>query len=176
MKSVVASAILGASLIFSAALISENIDFRRNNTINVEGGHVNFGDIYSESALIDIELKFTDSNSTAFKITGVPYTTYLKEIDKKFQGMLDDYNNDKPDEKKLTMDNMTFTVPCTLTIKAYTVYKTENIPVYELTIDKDEILYAKDASIYKLVTTSVIAFVSRNTQAYLSTMILQNNE
>lgn len=51
-NTIVASAIIGVSMIFSGLIISDNISFKDQHVISLAGGAVKLGDIYKEEKLI----------------------------------------------------------------------------------------------------------------------------
>jgi hypothetical protein len=177
MKVVVASAILGAAAIFSAAMVSGNLDFKQKNIVNTDNGHVNLGKVYSESALVDVELRFIDDQNTlVFDLKGLPYQSYKNKIDDQFQSMIDDYNKNKPDDKKLTVETLSFKVPSKLKITAHTSYRTENIPVYELILDEKTVNFDKDINAHKTVMDAVDHFVTGKISLYKSTFFIADKK
>lgn len=100
MRIIVASVILGASAIFSAAMLSGNLDFKSKNILNNDNGHVSLGKIYSENAYVDVTFKVDDDNSTILELKDLSIGSYKDGIEKEVQDIVDSYNKDKPDNKK----------------------------------------------------------------------------
>ena len=57
-NTIVASAIIGVSMIFSGLIMSDNISFKDQHVIPLAGGAVKLGDIYKEEKLISAKLIF----------------------------------------------------------------------------------------------------------------------
>lgn len=174
MKVVVASAIIGVSAIFSAAMISGNIDFKKQNIVNTDNGHVSLGEVYSESALVDVELRLSDDNSKIFVLTGLSYESYMKSVDDQFQILLDDFNKGKPDDQKLTKETLTFKVPYKLVMKAHTSYRTENIPNYDLNIGESVVSFEKGSTAYESVSNALTQFINGKKNLYHSTFFIKD--
>lgn len=176
MKVVVASAIISVATIVSAAMISGNLDFKKQAVINTDSGHVNLGEVYSESAFVDIELRFSSDNTKVFELKDVPYQNYMSRIDERFKQLLDDVNKGKPDDKKLTLENLSFIVPSQLTLKAHTTYRSENIPVYELIIDQKVVSFEKGIMARKSVSEAVGQFIKDETSTFQSTFFIKESK
>ncbi|CAH3510903.1 hypothetical protein [Raoultella ornithinolytica] len=175
MRIIVASVILGASAIFSAAMLSGNLDFKSKNILNNDNGHVSLGKIYSENAYVDVTFKVDDDNSTILELKDLSIGSYKDGIEKEVQDIVDSYNKDKPDNKKTDKDSLSLKVPGTLTLKAHTAYRTENMPMYNLIIDSRVIHFDKDTLINKSVSDAVEKFVTDNKTAYQDTFFIKGN-
>lgn len=175
MKVVVASAIIGVAAVFSAALISGNVDFKKQNIIKTDSGHVNLGEVYSEQGMLDVELSFADDKSQVFLLKNLSRGSYQDSIDEKIQSLLDDYNKGKPDDKKLTKETLAFKVPYYVTLQSHTLYMAENIPTYNLTLDKKTVNFAKDTVIYKSISDAITQFMNENSKTYDATYFIKEN-
>lgn len=175
MKVVIASAIVGVSAIFSAAMISGNLDFKKQNIVTTDSGHVSLGEVYTESALVDVELRFSGDNSKIFILNGLSYESYMKSIDDQFQLLLDDINKGKADDQKLTKETLTFKIPYKIVMKAHTSYRTENIPNYDLNIGESVMSFEKGSNAYESVSNALAQFVNGKKSLYQSTFFIKKN-
>lgn len=175
MRIIVASVILGASAIFSAAMLSGNVDFKNKNILNNDNGHVALGKVYSENAYVDVTFKVDDDNSTIMELKDLSIGSYKDGIEKEVQDIVDGYNKDKPDNKKTDKDSLSLKVPSTLTLKAHTAYRAENMPMYNLIIDSKVIHFDKDTLVNKSVSDAVEKFVKDNKSAYQDTFFIRGN-
>lgn len=172
MKIIISSVIIGASVLLSSAMLSGNLEFKKQNILSNDNGHVSLGKVYSENAFIDIELKTDSDNSTIFKLTDLSVGSYQDSIKREIQSIIDDYNKDKSDEKKTTIDRLSLKVPATLTLKIHNVYRAENIPMYNLKIDTQSIKFGKETSLLKSVLEASDKIVKDNNQRIQETFFL----
>ncbi|MFA1016545.1 hypothetical protein AB8780_02695 [Enterobacter sp. SAT-E-asb] len=172
MKVIISSVIIGASVLLSAAMLSGNIEFKKQNILSNDNGHVSLGKVYSENAFIDVELKTDSDNSSIFKLTDLSIGSYQNGIKSEIQSIIDEYNKDKPDDKKTTVDRLSLKVPATLTLKIHNVYHSENMPAYNLTIDTQSIKFGKETAILKSVLEASDKIVKDNNQRIQDTFFL----
>ena len=172
MKIIISSLIIGASVLLSAAMLSGNIEFKKQNILSNDNGHVSLGKVYSENAFIDVELKTDSDNSSIFKLTDLSIGSYQNGIKSEIQSIIDEYNKDKPDDKKTTVDRLSLKVPATLTLKIHNVYHAENMPAYNLTIDTQSIKFGKETAILKSVLEASDKIVKDNNQRIQDTFFL----
>ncbi|WP_052283431.1 hypothetical protein [Kluyvera genomosp. 1] len=173
MKIIVASAIVSVAAILSAAMISGNVDFKTQNIIRTDNGHVNLGKVYSESSLVDVVLSFSDDKTVVFTVKDLSSGSYMNGVDNKVQALLDSYNKDKTDDKKLTKETLTFKVPATLSIQAHTEYRSENFPSYDLMLNKKEVNIDKGTIVYTAISSALLEFMSTENMAFKSTYFIQ---
>jgi len=174
MKVVVASAIISAAVVFSAVMMSGNINFKKQNILETDNGHVNLGKVYSERSLVDVVLRFSDDKTVVFTARGLSSGSYMDGVDEKIQTVLDNYNKDKPDAKKLTKETLAFKVPVTLTVQTYMEYRSENFPSYELTLNKKEITIDKDTVVYKAISDELTKLVMSDDRLLKKTYFIKS--
>lgn len=174
MKIVVASAIVGVSAIFSAAMISGNIDFKPQNIIRTDNGHVNLGKVYSEKSLVDVTLQFSDDKSLVFTAKDLSSGSYMSSVDERIQALLDNYNKDKSDDKKITKETLTFKVPATLILQTHTEYRSENFPSYDLMLNKKEVDIDKDTIVYKVIFSALSEFMHSEDDIFKKTYFIKS--
>lgn len=172
MKIIISSVIIGASVLLSSAMLSGNIEFKKQNILSNDNGHVSLGKVYSENTFLNVELKTESDNSTIFKLTDLSVGSYQDGIKREIQSIIDDYNKDKSDDKKTTSDKLSLKVPATLTLKIYNVYRAENIPVYNLTIDTQSIKFGKETPVLKSVLEASDKILKDNNQRIQETFFL----
>ncbi|MEG6280861.1 hypothetical protein UXO46_02375 [Enterobacter asburiae] len=172
MKIIISSVIIGASVLLSSAMLSGNIEFKKQNILSNDNGHVSLGKVYSENTFLNVELKTESDNSTIFKLTDLSVGSYQDGIKREIQSIVDDYNKDKSDDKRTTSDKLSLKVPATLTLKIYNVYRAENIPVYNLTIDTQSIKFGKETPVLKSVLEASDKILKDNNQRIQETFYL----
>ncbi|HDS2562896.1 TPA: hypothetical protein QHU55_004888 [Klebsiella aerogenes] len=172
MKIIVSSVIISASVLLSAAMLSGNVDFKKQNILKNDNGHVSLGKVYSENAYVDVEFKIDSDSSTIFKLTDLSVGSYQDSIRREIQSIVDEYNKDKSDDKKTTIERLSLKVPATLTLKIHNVYRSENIPVYNLTINNESIKFDKETLIFKSVSDATDKFLKENNKEIMSTFFL----
>lgn len=175
MKVVVASAIISVATVVSAVMMSGNIDFKKQNVVKTDSGHVNLGEVYSEQGVVDVELRFIDDKSQVFSLKNLPRGSYQSSIDEKIQSLLDEYNKGKAEDKQITKDSLTFKVPYSLTLQSHTMYMTENIPSYDLILDKKTINFDKDTVVYKSISDATNQFMKDNDKSYAATYFIKEH-
>ena len=163
---IIASGIMSFALIFSAAMISGNLDLKRSNIISTDNGHVNLGKVYNERALIDVELRFSNDNSLVFSTEDLSIGSYMNEIDNKFETMLDIFNKNKDDSNRLSKETLTFKIPGTLSIRAHTKYNAENITMFDLTLKSKKVIINENELTYKQVSDELKTFISTEQESF----------
>jgi len=174
MKVIMAGAIISVAVVFSAAMMSGNIDFKKQNILETDNGHVNLGKVYSERSLVDVVLRFSDDKSVVFTTRGLSSGSYMDGVDEKIQTLLDNYNKDKPNDKKLTKETLTFKIPATLTMETHTEYRSENFPSYDLTLSKKEITIDKDTVVYKVISDELSKFMMTDDRLFKKTYFIKS--
>lgn len=176
MKILIASGILSLSLIISAALVSGNIDFKKHNIINTDSGHVNLGKVYNERALVDVTLRFSEDRSLVFDAEDLSIGSYMDEVEKKLQSMLDSYNKDKSEFNKITRESMSFRVPVTLTLKTHIQYNAENIPMFNLILKRKEIQIDANTTIHSVISDELSKFIDSQREIIKTSYFIKGNK
>jgi hypothetical protein len=170
---IIASGLLSFALIFSASMMSGNLDFKKSIIISTDNGHVNLGKVYNERALIDVELRSSNENSIIFSAEDLSIGSYMNEIDNKFQTLLDIFNKNKDESNKLSKENLTFKIPGTLTIRAHTKYNAENIPMFDLTLKNKKVIIYENELTYKQVSEELKMFISTEQESFKGTYYIK---
>lgn len=168
---IIASAIVGVSVIFSALIISENISFKNEHVIPLAGGAVKLGDIYKEQKLLSAKLIFKEGEQVLIS-EGNP-DNFASELDTKITEILKAINKDKKkEEDKLTAGNLGVLDDAKLEITSAVRYSSEYQPLFTLTLDKQEIPMAKDSLIKNFSSENIKKFIESQKENYSNALFL----
>lgn len=171
-NAIIASVILGISIVFSSLVISDNISFKDEHIISLSGGAIKLGDIYKEKKLVSAKLYFKEGEQVLIS-EGNP-DEFSIELNEKLQSLLKELNSGKSkNEDKLTLENLSVIDDARLEIVSAVRYTTEYQPMFTLTLETKEIPMEKGSNINSFVTEKLKAFIESQQQAYTRSLYLQ---
>ncbi|WP_346983116.1 hypothetical protein [Citrobacter portucalensis] len=172
MKShIIASAIIGASVVFSALIISGNISLKDEHVIPLAGGTVKLGDIYKEQKLLSAKLIFKEGEQVLIS-EGNP-DDFSSELDTKITKILKTLNEGKTkDDEKLTAENLSVIDDAKLEVTSAVRYTSEYQPLFTLTLDEKEIPMAKGSFIKEFSHDNIKNYIESQQANYNNALFL----
>jgi hypothetical protein len=170
---IVASGIMSFALIFSAAMISGNLDFKKSNIIKTDNGYIKLGKVYNERALIDVKIYLLNNSAPFIEAEDLSIESFMKGIEEKIQINLDFYNKNSSENNKLSMEILSLKVPATLTVRAHIKYNSEFQPNFDLTLENKEIVIYENVPIHKQISDQLNLFVKSKKEEFNSNFYLK---
>ena len=170
-NNIIASAIIGVSVVFSALIVSDNISFKNEHVIPLTGGAVKLGDVYKEEKLLSAKLMFKEGEQVLIS-NGNP-DDFSNELDKKITEILNTLNAGKSkDDERLTAENLSVIDDARLVVTSAVRYTSEHQPLFTLTLDEQEIPMAKGSFIKDFSRENIKKFVESQRESYQNALFL----
>jgi len=151
MSSKSSAAIVGISIVLAAAIMTVPglIEQRENdNLLSTTNGAVRLGKIYSEALRVQLNMSFTETGEE-FLSVDAPADQVLKSASVKVKEMLRASNKEREKGEEVTYEEAGLKVHMTVKARTYVVYKSEYLPLYELTLDEHEVGAGVGANVSK---------------------------
>ena len=170
-NTIVASAIIGVSMIFSGLIISDNISFKDQHVIPLAGGAVKLGDIYKEEKLISAKLIFKQGEQVLVS-QGNP-DDFNSEVDDKIAEILKELNAGKAkNDERITPETLSVLDDAKLELVSAVRYNSEHQPMFTLTLEKKVITMVKGSYIKDFSLKNIKQFVESQQQAYSQSLFI----
>lgn len=170
-NNIIASAIIGVSVIFSALLISDNISFKNEHVIPLAGGAIKLGDVYKEEKLLSAKLIFKEGEQVL--ITNGNPDDFSSELDTKITEILKTLNAGKSkDDERLTAENLSVIDDAKLEVTSAVRYTSEYQPLFTLTLDDQKISMGKGSNIKDFSHENIKKFIDAQQKNYQNALFL----
>lgn len=170
-NNIIASAIIGVSVVFSALIISDNISFKNEHIIPLAGGAVKLGDVYKEEKLLSAKLLFKEGEQVLIS-NGNP-DDFSNELDAKITEILKTLNSGKSkDDERLTAENLSVIDDAKLEVTSAVRYTSEHQPLFTLTLDEQEIPMVKGSYIKDFSRENIKKFIDSQQKNYQNALFL----
>ncbi|QSW37078.1 hypothetical protein KQ929_12030 [Leclercia pneumoniae] len=170
-NTIVASAIIGVSVIFSGLVISDNISFKDQHIIPLAGGAVKLGDIYKEEKLISAKLIFKEGEEVL--VTEGNPDDFSSEVDNKIAEIIKSLNAGKgKNDERVTPETLSVLDDAKLELVSAVRYNSEHQPMFTLTLEKKAIPMVKGSYIKDFSEQNIKKFVESQQQAYNQALFL----
>ncbi|MGV3793339.1 hypothetical protein [Citrobacter portucalensis] len=170
-NNIIASAIIGMSVVFSALIISDNISFKNEHVIPLAGGAVKLGDVYKEEKLLSAKLVFKEGEQVLIS-NGNP-DDFSNDLDAKITELLKTLNAGKSkDDERLTAENLSVIDDAKLEVTSAVRYTSEHQPLFTLTLDSQEIPMVKGSNIKAFSHENIKKFIEGQQKNYQNSLFL----
>lgn len=170
-NNIIASAIIGVSVVFSSLIISDNISFKNEHIIPLAGGAVKLGDVYKEEKLLSAKLLFKEGEQILIS-NGNP-DDFSNELDAKITEILKTLNSGKSkDDERLTAENLSVIDDAKLEVTSAVRYTSEHQPLFTLTLDEQEIPMVKGSYIKDFSRENIKKFIDSQQKNYQNALFL----
>lgn len=170
-NNIIASAIIGVSVVFSSLIISDNISFKNEHIIPLAGGAVKLGDVYKEEKLLSAKLLFKEGEQVLIS-NGNP-DDFSNELDAKITEILKTLNSGKSkDDERLTAENLSVIDDAKLEVTSAVRYTSEHQPLFTLTLDEQEIPMVKGSYIKDFSRENIKKFIDSQQKNYQNALFL----
>ncbi|CAM6285268.1 TPA: hypothetical protein ACTVL7_001441 [Escherichia coli] len=168
---IIASVIIGVSVVFSALIISDNISFKNEHVIPLAGGSVKLGDVYKEEKLLSARLIFKEGEQVLIS-NGNP-DDFSNELDAKITEILKTLNSGKSkNDERLTAENLSVIDDAKLEVTSAVRYTSEHQPLFTLTLDEQEISMVKGSYIKDFSHENIKKFIDGQQKNYQNALFL----
>lgn len=155
-----ASLVIGGSLILSAAIVSGAIPLKNENVLPVVDGGIKLGNVYSEDDLVSARLVFSDDNQDQVLFENVGPQEANARLQEKMNELAKQVNfNQKDEAKKITAENLSIKVPATLVFTSSVKYRSEYQPSFTLTLTKKNVDVPANAKMLETLKSATADFV-----------------
>ncbi|EFE22135.1 hypothetical protein EDWATA_02888 [Edwardsiella tarda ATCC 23685] len=169
---IVASVIVGASIVFSSLLVSGNISFKNEHVISLSDGYVKLGNIYKENKLLDVTLKIGDNDTQEIISNGNP-SQFKDDLIKKLTSIADDVNKmNGKSEDKLLAENLSIKSDATIEFVSSVRYMSENIPVFNLILERKTVKIEKGTNLLSSMESAGNEFIKSQKNNYEKALYL----
>lgn len=151
MKNNVGMISLSVAVIIGSIIVSFDAIYPQFNkhVIEVEGGKVMLGEIYSEEVNLKATVAASDDGSILYEATGQNFELH-RELEKQIHESIEEYNRDVSDEDRIVAERAMFSVPVTITMTTAIDYRSEHFTDFHLIVDENTV-HADELAMLEMV-------------------------
>lgn len=167
MKStIIASVILGGSLIVSSLFISGELSTKKDHVLNVVDGAVKLGEVYSEDDIVSARVEF-ENGSTEVLFENVGPSEAAEKLQQRLKTFAEQINTGVKDEaKKVTAESISAKIPAKVIFTSAVKYRAEYQPSFTLTLERKEIALAINDKMLSTVKAELEPFLNNQKIKY----------
>ncbi|CNJ08418.1 Uncharacterised protein [Yersinia rohdei] len=152
-KAIIPSIIIGIGIIIGSLIITGAIQSKDEHVLDVSGGKVKLGQVYSENKVITLRTSMSDGKSPLTLLDNESTDDYLSQLRKSVGGIAGD-------EKKINLDEMSFSIPINVNMSVAMRYKSEFQPLFTLMLKEDDFVVPANEPFLKYVNEKAASLVS----------------
>lgn len=156
----IASFVIGGSLIISAAIVSGAIPLKNENVLQVVDGSVKLGNVFSEDDLVSAKLVFSDDNQDQVLFENVGPEEVGTRLEEKIKELAKQINyNEKDESKKIAAEKLSIKIPFTLVLTSSVKYRSEYQPSFTLNLTKKNVDLPANSNMMETIKPAIDNFV-----------------
>ncbi|EPB4201301.1 hypothetical protein ACROPO_004204 [Yersinia enterocolitica] len=151
-KAIIASSIIGVGIIIGSLIMTGAIQSKDEHILDVSGGKVKLGQVYSENRVITLRSSLSNGKSPLTLLDNASTDDYLSELRKSVEGI-------SGDEKKSNLDELSFSIPIHINMSVAMRYKSEFQPSFTLMLKEDDFVVPANEPFLKYVNEKAASLI-----------------
>ncbi|MGE5024979.1 hypothetical protein AB8898_12530 [Yersinia enterocolitica] len=152
-KAIIASSIIGIGIIIGSLIMTGAIQSKDEHVLDISGGKVKLGQVYSENRVINLRSSLSDGKSPLALLENASTDDYLSQLRKSVEGIAGD-------EKKSSLDELSFSIPIHINMSVAMRYKSEFQPSFTLMLKEDDFVVPANEPFLKYVNEKAASLIS----------------